>query len=130
QEAVVEPQIFIGQLAMGRDKRRRYRSVEHFDPRTTRLDIAGRHLLDGLALKSIFHHAASLDDQFGTDAAGISDLLLPVFGPSDGDLCNPVAVAQVDKNGAAVVAFALDPAAKRRVGAYIGFAQLAAGVGA
>ena len=75
------------------------------------------------------HGTANEDHALIGDVASVLDDWSCRFGRPDDDLGHAVAVAEVDKDGPAVVAFAVDPSAQGDFGLDIIFAELAAGMG-
>ena len=110
--AILEPQILVGQILAAGLQRRSQALVEHFEPIGPDLDLAGRQLgVDAFLPGRRATRPVDADHEFAAQRAGQSRLAGPHSGPND-DLGLAVAVAQIDEQGAAMIAVAVDPAAE------------------
>ncbi len=73
---------------------------------------------------------ANQNHTFGWHATSLADPIGVRLGGTDDDLGQSVAIAEIDKDSTAVVAFAFDPTAQGDFSSNVRFAELSAGMGA
>ena len=128
--AMLEPQFFVRHvLSIGvRRNGRRQALVEQLEAGDPQFDLAGRQLRVGHSGRPLGDFAGHLDHVLGAQRFAFVDDRLRRIGRVEHDLRHAVAIAQVDEQTAAVVAVAVDPAAKRDFLANVFATQFAAGV--
>ena len=100
-------------------------AIEHLQPFGADFDLAGGQLRVGRPFRPCGHRADDQDHELRAGGAGQVQRFLAAFGGDD-DLRLAVAVPQVEEHAAAVVAIAVDPAAKGDFLSDVRFAQFAA----
>ena len=120
EEAILQARLF-GIVDVAEHRQRQFgRRTEHLDVADIDLDLAGRHVGVFGAGRALAHVAVDLDDPFGPQLLGGRE------GRGigiDHALRDPVMVAQVDEEDAAMVADAVAPAGKPNLAAGIGLAD-------
>jgi hypothetical protein len=122
---VFQPYVFPGHCGLRRIEGRRLGTVQHSQRLRADLNVAGRQLGVMLALGAAFHDAHDLDHVLAAELAGRIQQVAPFV---EDDLRDTVAIAQIDKYAAAMVALAVHPPAERHLLIHMLGAQLAAGV--
>ena len=97
---------------------------------TADLDVTGGQFGIRLSFQPISNLTPDEDHALGRNTASLVDQLRIGLRWPDDDLGEAVSVAEVDEDGAAMVALALDPAAQGDFDSDIFFAELSAGMGA
>ncbi len=129
QEAILQTQIFAGQIGLAGREGRRFGGRKDLEVFAANFDFTGFQFRVGFAFQSIGHHAADQDHAFVGHVAGLFDQRFVGFGWPDDDLGQSVTIPQIDENGSAMVSFAVHPSAQGHGGADVRFAKRAAGVG-
>ena len=113
--AVLQPQFFVRHVLRVRIRRhgRREALVEQLEPGDPQLHLARGQLRVGHPGRPLGHLARHLDHILGPQRLALVDDRLRRIGRIEHDLRHAVPIAQVDKQPAAMVAVAVDPAAER-----------------
>ena len=127
EEPVPEPRILRVWLIAEHRQRQIAGRPQNLDLAEVSLDEAGRHFGVFRAWRALAHLAVNADHEFRTQLLRFAESRQIRIDHALGD---PVVVAQVDEQQAAVIADAVAPAGKANVGSLFGEGQGAAGMGA
>ena len=127
EEPVPEPRILRVWLVAEHGQRQIAGRPQDLDLAEVSLDEAGRHLGVFRAWRALAHLAVNADHEFRAQLLRFAESGRIRIDHALGD---PVVVAQVDEQQAAVIADAVAPAGKANVGSLFGEGQGAAGMGA